>query len=574
MPSRPIPEWWEFRSVLASDNFKLASLEIESGSCGYDDTGLVVSALVDLTASGTDGAITYVKLGAAVGGTLTFGAGWGNIDTVRFSSTAGDPYGTQLWIDNIDVSAPEVAADTTPPTAILGLSDSALKLGDTALATITFSEAVTGFTNADLTVANGTLGALSSSDGGVTWTATFTPTAGVADATNVITLDQTGIADAAGNAGFGAASSANYVIDTAPPTAAIVLSDSALIAGESATVTITFTEAVTGLTLADLGAGAGVLSGLASLDGGVTWRATFAPGVGITAAANTITLDNSGVTNGAGNAGSGATSSANYAVDTARPSATIALSDRTLTMGETATVTITFSEAVVGLTNADLVVEHGTLGVPASSDGGVTWRTILTPDAATRADGVIRLAASGVADLAGNTGDTGNTGGTGNTQVLSEVYSIDTRVFIDQHDVNIDGAPGTSVTVIDPVSGLAMVTLTVPVTLAFDPPPILGKPGVADIALGVAPTDLVVRLPVSAGLVAEGPATLLAVAQATMDLMRRIDSVNDAGSSERQEIRTQAHGFLDGLAGGAPTSSRNWPSARNIGRCWPAPATT
>ena len=58
-------------------------------------------------------------------GTLTFGAGWGNIDTVRFSSTAGDPYGTQLWIDNIDVSAPEVAADTTPPTATLGLSDSA-----------------------------------------------------------------------------------------------------------------------------------------------------------------------------------------------------------------------------------------------------------------------------------------------------------------------------------------------------------------------------------------------------------------------------------------------------------------
>jgi hypothetical protein len=34
--------------------------------------------------------------------------------------------------------------------------DSTLKIGETSLVTITFSEAVTGFTNADLTVANGT----------------------------------------------------------------------------------------------------------------------------------------------------------------------------------------------------------------------------------------------------------------------------------------------------------------------------------------------------------------------------------------------------------------------------------
>ncbi len=40
--------------------------------------------------------------------------------------------------------------------------------------TITFSEAVSGFDNSDLTIANGTLSNVSSSDGGVTWTATFT----------------------------------------------------------------------------------------------------------------------------------------------------------------------------------------------------------------------------------------------------------------------------------------------------------------------------------------------------------------------------------------------------------------
>ncbi|KOF01330.1 hypothetical protein OB69_18170, partial [Roseivirga seohaensis subsp. aquiponti] len=85
----------------------------------------------------------------------------------------------------------------------------------TATVTITFSEAVTGFANADLTIANGTLSAVSSADGGITWTATFTPTAGVTDATNVITLDNTGVSDAAGNAGTGTTDSGNYAIDTA-----------------------------------------------------------------------------------------------------------------------------------------------------------------------------------------------------------------------------------------------------------------------------------------------------------------------------------------------------------------------
>ena len=85
------------------------------------------------------------------------------------------------------------------------------------MVTITFSEAVTGFTNADLTIANGTLIAVSSSDGGITWTATFTPTASITDATNVITLDNSGVVDAAGNTGSGTSNSANYTIDTVPP---------------------------------------------------------------------------------------------------------------------------------------------------------------------------------------------------------------------------------------------------------------------------------------------------------------------------------------------------------------------
>ncbi|MBW4964734.1 Ig-like domain-containing protein, partial [Sulfitobacter sp. CW3] len=74
-----------------------------------------------------------------------------------------------------------------------------------------------------------------------------------------------------------------------------------------------------------------------------------------------ITLDNSGVQNGSGNAGAGTTNSNNYAIDTQRPTATIVVADSALAIGETSQVTITFSEAVTGFTNADLTIANGTL---------------------------------------------------------------------------------------------------------------------------------------------------------------------------------------------------------------------
>src|SRR3546814_10010030 len=76
---------------------------------------------------------------------------------------------------------------------------------------------------------------------------------------------------------LGTTNSNNYAIDTARPTATIVVADTALAAGETSTVTITFSEAVNGLTTADFSVANGALSGLASGDGGITWTATFTP---------------------------------------------------------------------------------------------------------------------------------------------------------------------------------------------------------------------------------------------------------------------------------------------------------
>ncbi|MCQ2049381.1 Ig-like domain-containing protein, partial [Stutzerimonas kunmingensis] len=275
--------------------------------------------------------------------------------------------------------------------------------------TITFNEAVSGLAIGDFTVANGALSGLSSGDGGVTWTATLTPTASITDTTNLITLDNTGVADAAGNTGTGTTDSNNYAIDTLRPTASIVVADTALAVGETSTVTITFNEAVSGLALGDFTVANGVLSGLSSADGGITWTATLTPTVSITDTTNLITLDNTGVADAAGNTGTGTTDSNNYAIDTLRPTASIVVADTALAAGETSTVTITFNEAVSGLAIGDFTVANGALSGLSSADGGITWTATLTPTASiTDTTNLITLDNTGVADAAGNTG-TGTT---------------------------------------------------------------------------------------------------------------------------------------------------------------------
>ena len=350
------------------------------------------------------------------------------------------------------------AIDTQRPTATLVVTDSALGIGQTSLVTITFSEAVSGFTNADLTIANGTLSAVSSNDGGITWTATLTPVNGVTHANNVITLDNTGVTDLAGNAGSGTTDSNNYAVDSQRPTATIVLADTALVAGETSLVTITFSEAVTGFTNSDLNVPNGTLTAVSSADGGVTWTATFTPTAGIKDTTNLITLNNTGIADLAGNVGTGTTNSVNFTVDTVRPTATIVVADNALNIGETSLVTITFSEAVSGFTNADLTIANGTLTTVSSSDGGVTWTATFTPTSnVTDATNLITLDNSGVQNGSGNTGS-------GSTD--SNNYAIDTQrptatIVVTNDSLNIGATSLVTITFSEAVTGFDLSDLSV-----------------------------------------------------------------------------------------------------------------
>src|SRR5690606_4083573 len=159
------------------------------------------------------------------------------------------------------------------------------------------------------TVANGTLSNLTTADN-ITYTATLTPSDGVADPTNLITLDNLGYTDVAGNSGSVPTDSNNYAIDTQRPTpTSILVPDTALRAGQSTPVTLTSSEAVSARPTSDLSAANDTIRSHPSTEDSVTCTATLTPDAGVTDATNLITLDNTGYTDAAGNTGTGTSDS-------------------------------------------------------------------------------------------------------------------------------------------------------------------------------------------------------------------------------------------------------------------------
>jgi hypothetical protein len=525
-------------SALKTGDTATVTFTFSESVFGFDNADITVENGTLGTVASSDGGVTW---------TATFTPAAGLADASNVISVANA--GLVNAAGNAGVGHSEsanYAIDTDVPNATVALSDSALTAGETALLTITFDQAVTGFSAASISVANGSLAGLASSDGGITWTATLTPSAATADATNVVSVDLSGLSDAAGNTGTGLASSANYTVDTVRPSATVAVADTNLLAGESTAVTVTFSQAVTGLDLADFSVANGSLSGLATSDGGLNWSATLTPADGIDDGSNVITLDNTGYTSLGGSAGQGSTDSNNYALATLRPSATIVVSEALLGIGETATVTITFSEAVSGFSNADLTVGGGSLSPVSSSDGGITWLATLTPGNGISSSGnVITLNNTGVQDASGNTGA---------ATTNSNPYAVDTAPDEPVPDTTVDGVPVTSEEVVDPVTGLGGTVVTVPfVPVVRNDDPSTPNNALADIPLGIdtpagsPQADLAVGLPAGAGLRAEGPSVLLSNEQALIDLINRIEDKTVAGSTVQREMAGQGAGFLSAL---------------------------
>jgi len=253
-------------------------------------------------------------------------------------------------------------------------------------------------------LAGGTLTGLTTADGGVTWTATFTQD-GSATAPSISVADNT-YTDLAGNLGTGA-NLAGLTSDVVAPTLAISATDLNLALGESTTVTFTFSEAVTGFDATDVTLAGGTLTGLTTADGGVTWTATFTQDGSATAPS--ISVANNTYTDLAGNLGTGA-ALAGLVADIVAPTLAISATDLNLSVGESTTVTFTFSEAVTGFDATDVTLAGGTLTGLTTADGGVTWTATFTQDGSATAPS-LSVANNTYTDLAGNLGTGANLAG-------------------------------------------------------------------------------------------------------------------------------------------------------------------
>ncbi|MCP1974733.1 Ig-like domain-containing protein [Bradyrhizobium elkanii] len=229
-----------------------------------------------------------------------------------------------------------------------------------------------------------------------------------------------------------AATDLHLVIDAIAPTVSVAASSTALLAGQTSTVTFTFSEAVTGFALTDTTVSGGALSNLVHVGVNAAhqdvYTAIFTPDVA-NAEAGSVQVNASSYTDSAGNAGA-ASSAISFTGDTKAPTVAVAADHITLTAGDSAVVTFTFSEAVGGFGLGDVTVQGGTLGnlthVGVDGAGHDVYTATFTPDVTNAEAGSVQVNASSYSDTAGNSGSSSNTiSFTGDTKAPTVSVSAD-----------------------------------------------------------------------------------------------------------------------------------------------------
>ena len=279
--------------------------------------------------------------------------------------------------------------DVTRPTTTL--SGSYALTGSTREITITFSEAVTGLSLADISVTNGTASNLEGAD--TTYTVDVD---GAGQATVTVWVGQNAAYDVAGN-GSRASNSFQYPFDAQPPTP--VISGESSLTNAARALTIAFGEYVKNFTLGDVVVVNGAASSLQNL-GGNTYSVVITGSgeatVDVSIPAGSL-FDNANNPNNASNIFS-------FPFDDVRPAPVIS-GETALTNGAR-TLTIDFGEAVTGFDLSMLSVSNASASNLQDLGGG-QYRVDLS--ASGDVNVTVSMAADQVSDAAGNLNTASNT---------------------------------------------------------------------------------------------------------------------------------------------------------------------
>ena len=294
-------------------------------------------------------------------GTLSNFSGSGDTYTVDVTAppTGSGTITLTIAADAVSAGNVEVTGSVSYsplPTATVSFDPDPLRTGRKTLATVVWSESVTGFTAADVSVDVGTINRVLGS--GTTRTVEIT-----APPTGSGTLTLTIREDAVNEKNAALTSTVAY---QPLPTIAVSFDPDGVRNGRVTEATLVWSEDVTGFSLADVSVDVGSLSNFSG--SGDTYSVDVtAPSMG--SGDITLTVREDAVDEGNAEATAGVAHSP-------LPTLTIAFDKAKAIVGRNAEATLTFSESVTGLTTADVSVDVGS--VDSVSGSGTTWTVELS----------------------------------------------------------------------------------------------------------------------------------------------------------------------------------------------------
>ncbi|WP_207224762.1 Ig-like domain-containing protein [Sphaerotilus mobilis] len=430
---RKLPTITQFTSTKADGAYKVGEAFVIQATASENlQAGATITVTLNTVPATTVTLTRHASTANLLEGTYTVAAGQNAADLTVASYTLGtssaapkDDVGNLMTSTTVPAASSNIGGlknlviDTQAPT--LAISDSQVSGTATGDVTYTFqfSETVTGFGAADVTVTNGTKGMFTAVDGD-TYTLVVSPTADAQGADIGVSVG-TGLNDLAGNFIASTTTAAVQAWDRKLPTITQFTStkaDGAYKVGEAIVIQATASEnlqagATITVTLNTVPATTVLLTRHASTANLLEGTYTVAAGqnaADLTVASYTLGTASAAPKDDAGNlmtsttvpaAGSNIGGLKNLVIDTQAP--TLAISDSQVSGTATGDVTYTFqfSETVTGFTADDVNLTNGSKGTFTAVDGD-TYTLVVSPAVDTEGADIGVSVGTGLSDVAGN----------------------------------------------------------------------------------------------------------------------------------------------------------------------------
>jgi hypothetical protein len=478
----------------------------------------------DVTLSGTAGATTAVVTGGPTVYTVTVSSMTGNGTVVLAVPAAG----AQDAADNLNTAATgtgnTVTFDTVRPTVTINQASGQADPTKTSPVnfTVIFSESVTGFTAADVTL-SGTVGATTATVTGIGATYSIAVSGMTGTGTVVATLAADSATDAAANTSLASSSTDNsvtYDITRSTVTVEQASTQSDPTNGSSIVFTATFSEPVTDFAATDVTFGGTAGAATAVVTGGPTVYTVTVSGLTGDGTVTASVPANSAA-DAAGNQNTASASTDNSVTyDATRPSVTIAqVATVEPSTDSPVKFTVTFFEPITGFTSTDVTV-GGTAGArTAVVTGGPTVFTVSVYGMTQDGTVTIAVPEASASDPAGNTNKAGTGDGSVDYKYVADTTAPEATVALDplQALVAQDGPVVFTLSFSEPVVGLEVADLVVTGTATTGTPTITGTGPIYTVSI---PVDSA----------AEGTVTLGLVASAVQDLAGNSNPASASGT--------------------------------------------